>query len=263
MIADFDPCGCGLPGVGNLEKVGTGTMILSGTNTYTGTTTVIGGTLQVDGSTASSSQTTVKANTALTGIGTVGNTTIEGGGILLPGSGVAGSSLNVAGNLAFQSGALYLVTLNSTTASFTNVTGTADLAGQVGASVLAGSTVKSKYTILTAAGGRNGQFAGVDTSGVPGGLVASLSYDANNAYLNFALDYAAKFKPQHQPAEREQRAGELLQRQWRYSRRLRCPFAQWPVADLRRDRDRHAAGDLHRDEPVSGISDRSLHRWAR
>ena len=193
VIADFDPCGCGMPGIGSLEKVGTGTMILSGTNTYTGTTTVIGGTLQVDGSTASSSQTTVKANAALTGIGTVGNTTIESGGILLPGSGVAGSSLNVAGNLAFQSGALYLVTLNSTTASFANVTGTADLAGQVGASVLAGSTVKSKYTILTAAGGRNGQFAGVDTLGLPGGLVASLSYDANNAYLNFVLDYAAKY----------------------------------------------------------------------
>ena len=193
VIADFDPCGCGMPGIGSLEKVGTGTMILSGTNTYTGTTTVIGGMLQVDGSTASSSQTTVKANAALTGIGTVGNTTIESGGILLPGSGVAGSSLNVAGNLAFQSGALYLVTLNSTTASFANVTGTADLAGQVGASVLAGSTVKSKYTILTAAGGRNGQFAGVDTLGLPGGLVASLSYDNNNAYLNFVLDYAAKY----------------------------------------------------------------------
>ena len=44
MIADFNPCGCPA-GPGNLEKVGTGKMILSGINTYTGTTAVNGGML--------------------------------------------------------------------------------------------------------------------------------------------------------------------------------------------------------------------------
>ncbi|MCU1287663.1 MAG: autotransporter protein, partial [Acidobacteriales bacterium] len=66
---------------------------------------------------------TVNANAALSGVGTVGNTTIASGGIFLPGDGTPGSSMTVSGNLAFQSGALYLVQLNSVTSTFANVTG--------------------------------------------------------------------------------------------------------------------------------------------
>jgi autotransporter-associated beta strand protein len=186
-----DDCGCS-PGPGSLEKVGTGTMILSGTNTYTGTTGVFGGVLEVQGSIASSSLTTVKANAALIGAGTVGSTLIASGGIFLPGNGTPGSSMLVAGNLAFQSGALYLIQLNSTTSTFANVTGTAALDGRVGASFAAGSNVAPKYTILTAAGGRSGAFAGVDALGLPAGFVATLSYDPTHAYLNLVLDYAAR-----------------------------------------------------------------------
>jgi autotransporter-associated beta strand protein len=195
VIADFNPapgCGCPpIPGIGNFEKAGTGTLILSGVNTYTGTTAVNGGFLQVDGSIASSIQTTVNIGAALTGIGTVGNTTVASGGIFAPGSGVPGTFMTVAGNLAFQSGALYLVQLNSTTSSFVNVTGAAALNGLVGASFAPGSTVMKQYTIL-AAGSRSGTFAGVDTSGLGGGLVATLSYDPTHAYLNFALDFGAR-----------------------------------------------------------------------
>ena len=117
---------------------------------------------------------------------------IASGGIFLPGNGTPGSSMTVSGNLAFQSGALYLVQLNSTTSTFANVTGTAAPNGNVGVSFAAGSNVLSRYTILTAAGGRNGTFAGVDTLGLPAGFVATLSYDSTNAYLNFVLDYAAR-----------------------------------------------------------------------
>ena len=192
VIADFDPCGCAPAGSGSLEKVGAGVMVLSGTNAYTGTTGIFGGVLDVQGSIASSSLTTVNANAALTGAGTVGHTLIASGGIFLPGNGTPGSSMTVSGNLAFQSGALYLVQLNSTTATFANVTGTAVLDGAVGTSFAAGSIVLPRYTILTAAAGRNGTFAGVDTLSLPAGFVATLSYDSTNAYLNFVLDYAAR-----------------------------------------------------------------------
>ena len=189
VIADFF-CGCS-PGPGSLEKVGAGTLTLSGINTYTGTTTVFGGFLDVEGSIASSVLTTVNAGGALSGAGTVGNTMIAPGGIFVPGNGPPGSSMTVAGNLAFQSGALYLVTLNSTASTFANVTGAATLAGTVGAAFVPGSEVMKRYMILAANGGVSGGFAGVGLAAPSGGLVATLSYDPTHAYLNFALDFGA------------------------------------------------------------------------
>jgi len=156
-----DSCGC--PGSGSLVKVGSGTLILSGTNTYTGTTDVSGG--------------------ALGGTGTVGNTQVNGGGIFVPGAGVAGTSMTVAGNLAFQSGAFYLVQVNPATASSANVTGTASLAGTVQALLAPGSYARRSYDILHATGGLGGTT--FDSLTVfPPNFAGSLSYTSTDVFLN-------------------------------------------------------------------------------
>ena len=179
-----------LGGSGGLIKNGPDAVTLTALNTYPGATTINSGVLQVDGSIASSSLTSVNGGGALTGVGTVGNTTINSGGLLAPGNGTAASSIAVAGNLAFQSGALYLVQLNQTTASFANVTGTATLGGATVNAVFAGGSVLKQYTILSAAGGVSGLFGSLSTN-LPANFQTALSYDANHAYLNLSLNFAA------------------------------------------------------------------------
>jgi len=175
-----------ISGTGSLTKIGSGTLMLTGINTYSGRTAVNGGTLEVDGSIAPSSLTTVNSGGTLTGIGTVGNLTVAGGGTFAPGSGAPGSSMTVAGNLAFQSGALYLVQVNPSTASFANVTGTATLAGTVQVAFAPGSYVTRQYTILHS-GGLIGTFNGV-SGNVPAGFSDSLSYTGTDVILNLTAN---------------------------------------------------------------------------
>jgi autotransporter-associated beta strand protein len=125
---------------------------------------------------------------AFKGAGTVTNLTVSGG-TFAPGTGTPGSSMTVTGNLAFQSGAMYLVTLNPTTASFASVGGTASLNGSAAAVYLAGSYVSKKYTILTAAGGVGGTFGSLVNTNVPTNFTSSLSYDANHAYIDLTLNF--------------------------------------------------------------------------
>jgi uncharacterized protein YhjY with autotransporter beta-barrel domain len=76
------------------------------------------------------------------------------------------------------------VNLNPTTSSFASITGTASLAGTVQANFASGSYVVKQYTILTAAGGVSGTFSGLTTTNAPAGLPETLSYGANDVYLN-------------------------------------------------------------------------------
>lgn len=91
--------------------------------------------------------------------------------------------LTVAGNLALQSGALYLVQVNPSSASQANVTGTAALAGNVQASFQPGSYTPQRYDILHATGGLGGTtFDGV-SGNVPPNFTESLSYTPTDAFL--------------------------------------------------------------------------------
>jgi autotransporter-associated beta strand protein len=122
------------------------------------------------------------------GSGTVANLNVSGG-TFAPGNGTPGSFMTVTGNLAFQSGAMYLVTLNPTTASFAKVGGTAALNGTAAAVYLAGNYVSKKYTILTATGGVSGTFGSLVNVNVPTNFTSALSYDANNAYIDLTLNF--------------------------------------------------------------------------
>ena len=169
---------------GTLEMNGAGTLVLSATNTYSGPTNIDSGTLDVTGSIASSSLTNVNDGGALTGTGTVGKTQINSGGTLAPGNGTPGTALKIAGKLAFQSGAIYLVQVNPTTASFANVTGTASLAGTVQANFASGSYATKQYTILQSGGLGGTSFSGLSTTDLPASFTASVSYNADDAFLN-------------------------------------------------------------------------------
>jgi uncharacterized protein with beta-barrel porin domain len=162
-------------GDGDLIKAGSGLWLFNGSFLSTGNVVVNAGTLG--------------------GTGTLGNTVVGNGATLMPGNGTPGSSMMVAGNLAFQSGALYLVTLNPTTASFASVGGTASLNGTVAAVYLAGNYISKKYTILTTAGGVSGTFGSLVNTNVPANFTSSLSYDANNAYINLTLNFVPNPAP--------------------------------------------------------------------
>jgi uncharacterized protein with beta-barrel porin domain len=98
----------------------------------------------------------------------------------------ASTSLTVSGELAFQSGALYIVQVSPTTASVVNVTGAASLAGNVLATFSAGSDLMKQYDILHSGALNGTTFAALDTANLPGGFTASLNYSATDAYLNLS-----------------------------------------------------------------------------
>jgi autotransporter-associated beta strand protein len=184
---------------GSLVKVGSGTLTLSGVNAYTGSTTVSAGELIVNGSIALSSLTTVNSGAALSGSGTVGPTAINTGGFLVPGPVGTPGSMTVAGNLAFQSGAFYIVQVNPTTASSTNVSGTATLAGTVGALFLPGSYLTRSYPILTAGGGLTGTFDALATRGLPSNFAARLNYIGSTVFLNLFAELVPEPTPPTRP----------------------------------------------------------------
>jgi len=173
-----------ISGTGTLAKTGAGNLVLSGVNSYNGGTSVNAGTLSVNGSIANSSVSVNNGGT-LGGSGTVGSTTIAAGGVLAPGNSIG--TLTVNGNVTFAAGSIYRVEVDPAgNNDRINATGTATLnGGTVDVQAGAGSySLSTQYTILNAAGGRTGAFAGV-TSNLAF-LTPSLAYDANNVFLTLA-----------------------------------------------------------------------------
>jgi uncharacterized protein with beta-barrel porin domain len=169
-------------GFGIFNVVG-GTWTVNNTYTQTAPWTVQSGTLLVNGDLSSASSLTVSGG-VLGGNGFVGNAQINSGGAFAPGTpGVPGTSMTVSGNLAFQSGALYLVQVNPTSATMANVTGTASLSGNVQAVFAPGSYIANQYHILHSAGLNGTTFANLGAN-VPAGFTASLSYTPTDVLLN-------------------------------------------------------------------------------
>jgi uncharacterized protein with beta-barrel porin domain len=175
-------------GFGTFNKVGASAWSLTGTSAFSGPINVDGGTLAVNGDMSAASALTVNAGGALGGTGLVG-TTMVNGGTLAPGNSIG--TLTVNGNLGFTAASTYAVEVSPATADRTNATGTATLGGAtVAASFAPGSYVAKQYVILNAAGGVSGTFGALVNTNLPSGFSSSLSYDANNAYLNLALGLA-------------------------------------------------------------------------
>jgi autotransporter-associated beta strand protein len=178
-----------ISGSGAFQQIGSGNLILIGTSTLSGPTTVSNGILSVNGSLKSSAVTVASGGT-LGGTGTVGPTTIASGGTLAPGNSIG--TINIAGNLVLNSGSVYDAQFSPTASDKALVSGAASLSGTLLADFQTGVTYASgtQYTLITSAGPLSGTFASLNTLNLPSGLNASLSYDANDAYLTLSAPAA-------------------------------------------------------------------------
>ncbi|WP_176540206.1 autotransporter domain-containing protein [Bradyrhizobium septentrionale] len=182
-------------GVVGAATVTVGNVTVGGTLTVSDSNprviTVTGGTDLVNNLVASSSA-------PLSGGVDPAATAIMSGGTLAPGGAANPTgTLTVNGNLAFQSGAIYLVQVTPTLAASTNVSGTATLGGAAVNAVFAnGSYISKQYTILSA-GSVSGTFGSLANSNLPANFSDTLSYDATHAYLNLTLNFVAPSAPNY------------------------------------------------------------------
>ncbi len=169
---------------------GSGTTVLNGVNTYNGATSINGGTLLVNGSNSNSTS-AVNSGGTLGGTGTVGTVNINNGGTFAPGNSIG--TTNVTGNVVFNAGSNYNVEVDAAgNSDLINATGSATLTnGTVNVQPQVGTyNLSTNYTILTAAGGLGSTTFNSVNSNLAF-LDPTLSYDANNVYLNLTRNSTA------------------------------------------------------------------------
>ncbi|MGU3330887.1 autotransporter domain-containing protein, partial [Methylobacterium mesophilicum] len=188
----------------SLTKVGAGTLTLSGLNTFSGPISILGGDLAVTGALPNAAL-TFGAGSRLTGDGWFGTVSLGAGSVLSPGAAPGALGLiRVAGSLTLAPGSVYRVDATPD--------GRADRVAVGGGATVAGARVeavagagawapRTRYTILTAAGGVQGRFAGVSSSFAF--LTPFLGYEPNAVTLTLArndLDFAAVAHTRNQRA---------------------------------------------------------------
>ncbi|MDR2838854.1 MAG: autotransporter domain-containing protein [Azonexus sp.] len=174
-----------LKGEAELIKRDLGTLRLGGVSTLSGATVVDAGTLLVSGA-LPDSRVAINNGATLSGDGTVGGIAAAAGATVVPGLRGNIGVLHVNGDVSFAAGSIYRVALDPDTASAIAASGAATLSGGT-VEVLAGMgnyAPSYTYTILSAAGGRLGSFAGV-TSNLAF-LTPSLSDDEQHVYLTMS-----------------------------------------------------------------------------
>jgi autotransporter-associated beta strand protein len=192
--------GDGIVGGGNAGNLlitstgGPGTVILNGnSSSFAGATTVVAGTLEVgdaaDPGATLGGNVTVNSGATLRGHGTIGGN-VTNTGTVYPGASIG--ILSVGGNYnQSNTGTLSIeITPNAAAGAGVGydqlrVGGTASLAGALSVIDAAGTyTLGSRYTILTASGGRSGTFATVAYNPIFAAYISpAVTYDANDVYL--------------------------------------------------------------------------------
>ena len=188
----------------SLTKVGPGTLTLSGLSPLSGPVRVLGGELAVTGGLPNAAL-AIGPGSALTGEARLGSLNLGTGATLAPGIGAGAlGRISVAGNLILAPGALYRVDATAD--------GRADRVDVGGSATVAGATIqavagtgqyapRTRYTILSAAGGVQGRFAGVSSNFAF--LTPFLGYAPEAVTLTLArndLDFSAVAQTRNQRA---------------------------------------------------------------
>ncbi|MBY0318377.1 MAG: autotransporter domain-containing protein [Reyranella sp.] len=175
--------GSSLAGNGQFTVQGGGSLSLTGNNGgFSGNTVVSNASLNVGGSLGGN--VFVLPGSMVSGNGSIAN--LFNSGVMAPGNSIG--TMTVAGNFSQTASGTYATeVVGSGQSDRVNVGGTATLGGQVFVSALPGMAFapSTTYTILNAAGGLSGTFASVNE--LYPFLQSSLSYDANNVYLNLTV----------------------------------------------------------------------------